>query len=154
MNWDAIGAIAELLGAVAVFLTLIYLALQIRQNTRAVRSSAVDASIKSVMDVRVMLAQGSELADIFLRGNSDPDSLNPTEGLRYRLLLQNVTWSAWNVYSQAKSFETGIWKSQELMMRNLFGTPGGRRFFSEYGKVIDNDFKLEIEKILDDTSDT
>ena len=30
MNWDAIGAIGELVGALAVFLTLIYLATQIR----------------------------------------------------------------------------------------------------------------------------
>ena len=33
MNWDAIGAVGELLGAVAVILTLVYLASQIRQNT-------------------------------------------------------------------------------------------------------------------------
>ena len=33
MNWDAIGAIAELLGALAVFASLIYLAVQIRGST-------------------------------------------------------------------------------------------------------------------------
>ena len=37
MNWDALGAIAELLGAVAVFLTLAYLALQVRQNANALQ---------------------------------------------------------------------------------------------------------------------
>ncbi len=35
MNWDALGAIAELLGAIAVFLTLAYLTVQVRQNSRA-----------------------------------------------------------------------------------------------------------------------
>ena len=35
MNWDALGAIAELLGAIAVFLTLAYLAVQIRQSSKA-----------------------------------------------------------------------------------------------------------------------
>ena len=33
MNWEAIGAVGESLGAVAVLVTLIYLAVQIRQNT-------------------------------------------------------------------------------------------------------------------------
>ena len=37
MNWEALGAIAELLGAVAVFFTLAYLALQVRQNANALR---------------------------------------------------------------------------------------------------------------------
>jgi len=36
MNWDAVGAIAELIGATAVVLTLVYLSIQLRQNTRAV----------------------------------------------------------------------------------------------------------------------
>lgn len=47
MNWDAIGAIAELLGAIGVIVSLVYLATQIRQsreqmahNTRALRAGA------------------------------------------------------------------------------------------------------------------
>jgi hypothetical protein len=47
MNWDAIGAIAETLGAVGVIASLVYLATQIRrsreqteQNTRALRAGA------------------------------------------------------------------------------------------------------------------
>ena len=37
MNWDALGAIAELLGAIAVFLTLAYLTVQVRQNSAALK---------------------------------------------------------------------------------------------------------------------
>lgn len=39
MNWDAIGAGAELLAAVGVIVSLLYLALQIRQNTESVRAN-------------------------------------------------------------------------------------------------------------------
>ncbi len=39
MNWEAIGAIAELLGSLAVFLTLIYLAVQVRHAREDVRRS-------------------------------------------------------------------------------------------------------------------
>ena len=39
MNWDAVGAIAELLGALATVATLAYLAVQIRQNSRSVQGS-------------------------------------------------------------------------------------------------------------------
>lgn len=37
MSWDALGAIGEILGAVAVFLTLLYLAIQIKQTNRMAR---------------------------------------------------------------------------------------------------------------------
>ena len=43
MNWDAIGAVGELVGAVAVVVTLVYLASQLRQNTKALRSSTYQA---------------------------------------------------------------------------------------------------------------
>ena len=35
MNWEAIGAVGEVLGAGAVMITLGYLAVQIRQSTQA-----------------------------------------------------------------------------------------------------------------------
>ena len=34
MNWDAVGAIAEVIGAIAIFVSLVYLAVQIRQSTQ------------------------------------------------------------------------------------------------------------------------
>lgn len=39
MNWDAIGAIGEIVGAAAVVLTLGYLAMQIRHSERATTDS-------------------------------------------------------------------------------------------------------------------
>ena len=39
MNWEAIGAFGEVLGALAVFLTLIYLAVQVRQHTKSMEES-------------------------------------------------------------------------------------------------------------------
>ena len=41
MNWDAIGAVGEILGALAVFVTLIYLAIQTRDNVKVLRARAV-----------------------------------------------------------------------------------------------------------------
>ena len=43
MNWTAIGAIGELVGGIAVIGTLIYLATQVRQNTK-INASAIRQS--------------------------------------------------------------------------------------------------------------
>ncbi len=47
MNWEAVGAVGEALGAIAVVVTLIYLASQLRQNTKALRSSTYEAYANS-----------------------------------------------------------------------------------------------------------
>ena len=43
IEWEAISAVSEIIGAVAVVVSLIYVAAQIRQNTRAIRGSTLDA---------------------------------------------------------------------------------------------------------------
>lgn len=48
MNWEAIGAVANLFAALGVIATLIYLAMQIRQNTKAVRSSSIESLVHSL----------------------------------------------------------------------------------------------------------
>jgi len=41
MNWDAIGAVGEILGALAVVATLAYLAIQMKQNSASLRIAAI-----------------------------------------------------------------------------------------------------------------
>ncbi len=42
MNWEAVGVIGEWIGGVAVFATLLYLAIQIKQNTKQLKSNSLD----------------------------------------------------------------------------------------------------------------
>jgi hypothetical protein len=46
MNWEAIAAIGEVLGAVAVVITLVYLAKQLRENTKSIKLQSVEATFK------------------------------------------------------------------------------------------------------------
>ena len=57
MNWEAIGAIAESLGAIGVIATLAYLAQQIRHNTSMGRSAAATATSQATSSLNFLLAQ-------------------------------------------------------------------------------------------------
>ncbi len=41
MNWDAVGAIAEMIGAIAVIVSILYLAMQVRQGAADVRANII-----------------------------------------------------------------------------------------------------------------
>lgn len=58
------GAIGEILGAVGVILTLLYLAIQIRQNTHATRAASHHAVTDSLNQGNIAIAQNAELAQI------------------------------------------------------------------------------------------
>ena len=51
MNWDAVGAFAELLGAVGVIATLLYLARQIGQNSLMMRATIKQEQSSGVQQI-------------------------------------------------------------------------------------------------------
>jgi len=83
MNWDAIGAIAELIGAIAVILTLIYLSVQVRQSASAIFTQTLDA-------LNARLATSRELSDIWLRGRRDITSLDELELEQFRAFAMSL----------------------------------------------------------------
>jgi hypothetical protein len=46
MNWEAVGSIAELVGAIAIVTSLVFVGLQLRRNTTALRLSSTNTVIK------------------------------------------------------------------------------------------------------------
>jgi hypothetical protein len=63
MNWDAIGAIGEIVGAAAVVLTLGYLALQIRHSKQATTDSNRIARSNGVREWLLVMASNDRLRE-------------------------------------------------------------------------------------------
>ena len=84
-----LGSYGEFFGAIAVFATLAYLAVQVRQGAKAERRSALDASIRSLVAIRQAAIEDPELSALTVRGMNDPDSLDDVEWYRFRLLMYN-----------------------------------------------------------------
>jgi hypothetical protein len=150
MNWDAVGAIGEIVGALAVFLTLIYLALQIRQNTKAVQASAADASISKVTSVRQSMYENAEVSRIYVKGLADPDDLDDESRTRFRLLMHNILMSVSNIYSQTRfaGLSDSTWESQKVLLTRIVTSPGGRWFWKEYQLEFEDDFREQVDELL------
>jgi len=67
MNWEAAGALGEIIGAIAVFATLFYLALQVRlSNNLANASTEIDIR-NNFSSLNEMMISNPELADLFVK---------------------------------------------------------------------------------------
>ena len=88
MNWDAVGALAELVGAVATVATLAYLAVQIRQASATARAQIR----QSIADSQIHYLN-SRATDPFLRRASQKSFVGREldEEERYGLRLHLVT---------------------------------------------------------------
>ncbi len=73
INWDAISAISQLVGSLAVVLSVLYLAVQVHQSTRVARLATQDAAATALRDVTKPLMENAEYSQSRSgRGSSMP----------------------------------------------------------------------------------
>ena len=159
MNWEAIGAIGEVIGAIAVILTLIYLSVQIRQNTRMMEDhfrgvdlSAFNAIDESFSRFRSMLAMNPELADLWKRTREDYEVLSGTERERADALAWEWFVIYQNMYHRTISImqkdDTGI----ELALTRELRHPGLLQWWKQNRDdrvVLFPEFKAVVDQIAD-----
>lgn len=116
-NWDAVGAIAELVGAGAVVLTLVYLALQTRATERVMRGTAIWDAQMSFVAINETLAAGGTRSDIGYRVLSDPASLSDYER---HLFHRYVRGFFQRIEAQFALYRNGILDSEVWELRRQY----------------------------------
>ena len=143
MNWEAVGAIGEIAGALAVIITLVYLSAQVRQNTRASRLAAIQAANENSSRFSELIATDPELSELVWRGMREPDSLDEAETRR--------CVAAWNVFMRREAVSFYLYK-EGVMPENLWAArvgalsgslnqPGLRFYLEIAGTTLPEDFR-------------
>ena len=147
MNWDAIGAIAEMLGSIAVVVTLVFLAAQLRSNSAMVRNSVLQSQASAMSDWASRLAGDPELYDLYRRGLLDESDLTKEERGRFDMLLIQVFQSVGTLHQQHVNggMDKATWVANLRTMGASFDTPGGRASWDRQKYMLDDRFQAEVE---------
>lgn len=97
MNWEAIGAIGEILGAMAVLATLLYLAAQIRQNSRFVQAATYHSTTRARNDFNFAVATTPDLSALLMRAGDKGVTLDAEEQQRF----DAVMWGLFNLFEDS-----------------------------------------------------
>ena len=146
MNWDAIGAVGELLGASAVLVTLIYLAVQIRQNTSAVATATYESTMTGFNAINIVVAGNPALASVLDRGCQNPDSLNSEEIVQFNFLLRcysNQWWKLFKLYERG-SLPEAEWSIFAKEAAQFLEQPGCKPFCEQ--NALFADLYTELDK--------
>jgi hypothetical protein len=143
MSIEQLANIAEVIGLLLVVITLIFLTVQMRQHTKALRSSATNAAHEQVgTQIYRPLSMDATLADIFVRGLDDPTSLSKVETARFFAFWQNAVFTMQNWFYQWRdgALDEVFWTSWSKIMSNNHPTPGFRLFWSQRKYLFSEDF--------------
>ena len=126
MNWEAISTIGQIVGALAVVVSLIYLATEVRSSAHATR----EATMRSVSDryTRLIheLSGHPELRDLYYRGIRDLDSLKGADLVGFSAVMVEAFRLYEEIYYRQSEGQLGprLWRGFEASMRDLDGYPG------------------------------
>ena len=127
MNWDAIGAIGQCLGSIAVFVTLAYLAVQVRHSRTEARRAISQTRSDGARQHSLTLATDAELSVVYAKarrgiGAEIAHPFVETLVEKTGLLREEAT--------RIMSFEMAHWQYRAQIIANIDElAPGGRAQF-------------------------
>ena len=156
MDWTVVGALGELLGAVAVVVSLVYLARQVRESSRAAQRVQYFELNREFTSFGDGIAREDEWSDIVYRGFVDRSSLEPKEILRFNSGMLGVfrSWEA--VFEYSREGQVHEWGAEGLhsTMADVLGCPGVQAYWMDRQHWFSTDFRAVVNDMLEDVEPT
>jgi hypothetical protein len=147
MNWEALGAVGEIVGGIAVVVTLGYLAVQIRQNTRSTRASMFQSLVEQILNFNTTFTQDAELGQVYFAGLEDLDGLSEADRTRMAFALFSQFQIFQSMFYQHRLFtiEPDYWESWRELILMYYSLPGVQRWWQIRQNVFSKAFRDFLE---------
>jgi hypothetical protein len=150
LEWGAVG---ELISGVAVLITLAYLALQIRQNTRAMRVGSLQARHDAINQIYRDMYQTPGMPELLGKEINDPESLTEVEDRSLSLRLISYLTTLQGLYYERKlgTLEEELTRSVDQVVQ-LARSPRRRRWWREQGRNVVSfspEFIAHVDSVVD-----
>ena len=151
MNWAAVSAIAELIAAVAILITLVYLALQIRQAKEQITLAGQRHRADAARDVLASVSDSPYLAPILAKLGGFPwgdYGLDETQD-SVRLFMWCHAWTR----TEEMNFRMSSPEqraTQDQLLRGWLSVPWAAQFWTQNRAIYDADFADRMDTLLDE----
>jgi hypothetical protein len=150
MDINTLAAWGEFIGGIAVVVSLVYLAGQIRQNSKLLRSSTASVSTAAQNEPSVLLVQDPEVARIYFEGVADRSSLSESDRRRFDSLI-TIQLAGFNQEFQFdKDGVIGpvVWDYRKRAYRWAFQQPGMQQWWSEWRGIYGVEFQGFVDGLI------
>ena len=157
MTWEAIAAVGQLTGALAVFMTLAYLARQVRQANCQNLLASYQHTYDTINQFLQSTLASADLAEVVVRGRESYAGLNAPDRLRFdhfHLIILNVVEShLFQVERTAdpleKNYRSWAQENMKVVVQGYFSYPGTRVFWSSVEALYEPSIRQFIAKALE-----
>jgi hypothetical protein len=148
MSLNDLANLSEGIGGIAIVVTLIYLAIQIRQNTRMMRAAAHHSVNELGVHINLALGTDPEASRILQLGAANYAELDPHQRLMFHLMMRANFSGAEDFYIQAREglLDADMWDSRKLSMTRYLQQPGVQIWWERNSELFSRDFVIDLAK--------
>jgi hypothetical protein len=149
VNWEAISAIGQIVGALAVVISLIYLANQVHSNARATRLASMRTMSDAVNRWAQQLAEHPQLRELYYRGIHDFESLKGADLVGFSAVMVEAFRHYEGLYclQSARHLDPRLWRGWEAGMRDINGYPGVQAWWRSRSHWFSEEFGKHINQL-------
>ncbi len=149
MTLQDLGALGELVGGVAVVITLVYLALQVRQNTAMITAQAVQASIDATQRVLLFRADNPDMRRVLRKARTGGDlTADETEALASYLQAVFMNFQGRLQHNVRGVFDASVNESYELILVDYLRQSYVRRWWEFSQALYGTSFRRHCNDVL------
>lgn len=152
MDWTAAAATADIVAAIGVILSLIYLSRQIRSSTRAAREAAAQEVLSGNRVLLGQIGRDPATAGVWRRGMMADPSLTEDELAQFHALLLQLIYDWMRIFhlDLAGGLEPWVLEGSLATRREIVGSPGFRRWYPERKHWLSGEFRVALEEDMKD----
>jgi hypothetical protein len=150
MTLQSFAQLGTAISGLSVFVTFVYLAIQFRENTRAVRAATFQQVVNSFAGISFDIASDPKLVDLYLRAGKGFGGLDELERTQYSLMLLSFLRRAENVFVQdeIRTLREGHWAGIRESITAIMASPGARACWGEIRNRLNPQFCAFIDGIV------
>jgi hypothetical protein len=142
--------IAEIVSAICIVISVIYVSMQINQNTVAIKSASAQSVQENFASWYTSVQGDPKLLEISINGFIDYEALNTVEKAQFVAMFMSFSSYAQNAFYKWKegSLSDELWRSWEYILVQFVLSPGGKDFWAERAYLFGETFRDYVEKDL------
>ena len=142
-----LGSFGEFFGAIAVVISLIFVGISVRQNTKALKSNTLHDVKDTIREVNLAWAENQGLSELMFEGLSDLEKLSGASRFRFYTSAHNLILGYENLYLQhiEAVLDEKHWAGMAQHMVDAMSLPGLRAYWADRKHWFTNEFRDYIE---------
>ena len=152
MTLEQVYFTCEIVAALAVIMSLIYVGVQVKENTKATRATAAQSFVDTMNGYVGLINSSDSLADVLHKGSAGLDNVNGGEVIQFSAFHDQsfITFESFFYQWRDGVLDERLWDTYRHALVDLLHMKGGREWWENRCHWFSDDFVEEVGRLISD----